>query len=83
MSELNPKKYKAQTLPPEIPDPFVGYKTRVVEGYYYKHKGPLYAFDEGQENQDKHYIVSTGFADWNMHRPVDMHEIDIETLEEV
>ena len=82
---IEPKRYKATTLPPETPDPFVGYRTREVEGYYYKHEGPSYAFDEGQDTEAemKHYIVCTGSADWNMTRPVELHEIDINTLKEI
>ena len=82
---IEPKRYKAQTLPPKTPDPFAGFRTREVEGYYYKHKGPSYAFDDGQDTEAemKHYIVRTGSADWNMTRPVELHEIDIDTLKEI
>ena len=48
-----PKRYKATTLPPKTPDPFVGFITREVEGYYYKHEAPSYAFDEGQDTEAK------------------------------
>ncbi len=78
---LSPKQYSAMTIE-TAPDPFTGKKSRKVTGWYYRHEGPSYAFNEGQEDQTKHYIMETGFADWNMARPVDMHEIQIETLEE-
>lgn len=76
-----PQRYKALDIDP-TPDPFTG-KRRVREGYYYKHEGPLYAFNEGQPNKDKHFLLETGFADWNMTRQMEAHEIDIDTLEEI
>lgn len=90
MSELNPKKYKAQTLPPENPDPFNGFKTRTVEGYYVKHvyatPYPISTQHEHNEFVDKHtkhYIMSDGFSDWGLPRELEIYEIDINTLEEV
>lgn len=76
-----PKRYRALDVDP-TPDIFTG-KRRVREGYYYKHEGPLYAFHEGQPNADRHYLIDTGFADWNMPRQMETHEIDINTLEEI
>lgn len=80
---VEPKQYKAMTLPKEHPDPFTGKRSREIQGYYYKHEGPLYAFNEGQPNQDRHFLVTTAFADWNMERQVEYHEIDTTTLEEL
>jgi hypothetical protein len=86
-----PKRYKAQTLPPETPDPFMGRKTREVEGYYVKHitaqVNPLQpsreAYDKFIADHTKHYIVENGWADWNMPTQMEFREIDIETLEEI
>lgn len=87
---IEPKQYKAQTLPPETPDPFMGKKTRTVEGYYVKHvTATPYPISTQQEHDDfveahtKHYIMSDGFSDWGLSRELDIHEIDINTLEEV
>lgn len=53
-----------------------------VTGYYYKHEGPLHAFNEGQDREAEcqHFIFKTGFADWNMRRPMDAFKIDPTTL---
>lgn len=87
---LQPKRYKAQTLPPKIPDPFIGKRTYEVRGYYVKH---IYATPppidtiEGREKfiaeHTKHYIFTDGFSDWNLPRKLEQHEIDINTLEEL
>ena len=79
---IKPKQYKAMTVEQEHPDPFTGKKSRQVTGWYYRHEGTLHAFDEGQPDDTKHYIVETGFADWNMPRKPEFHEIQLDTLEE-
>ena len=78
-----PKQYKAMTVPAEKPDPFTGKRSREVTGYYFKKEGTLHAWDEGQPDDSEHYIVCTGFADWNMPREIELHKIDINTLEEL
>ncbi len=87
---MTPKKYKAQTLPPEVPDPFVGKKTREVTGYYVKHINatpyPIssqYERDEFIAKHTKHYIMDDGFSDWGLPRELEIYEIDISTLQEV
>lgn len=87
---LEPKRYKAQTLPPEEPDRFTGYKTREVSGYYVKHitaTPPPINSEEGHkkfvDEHTKHYIVSDGFSDWNLPRDMEVREIDINTLKEL
>lgn len=89
-SHIVPKRYKAQTIPPKKPDPFIGYKTRTVEGYYVKHvTATPYPIGTEQERDDfvashtKHYIMSDGFSDWGLPRKLEVHEIDITTLAEV
>lgn len=79
---IEPKRYTAMTVESSA-DPFTGKRSREVRGYYYKHEGPLYAFNEGQPDQTKHYIINTGFADWNLERPMDKYEIQIDTLREI
>lgn len=84
------KQYKAMTLPPETPDPFMGSKPREVEGYYVKHithtPNPINT-PEGHkkflDEHTKHYIVTDGFSDWNLPRELEIYEIDINTLEEL
>jgi hypothetical protein len=90
MSELNPKKYKATTLPPETPDPFVGYRTHEVQGYYVKYVyATPYPISTHQEHDDfveahtKHYIMFDGFSDWGLPRKLEKREIDVDTLEEI
>lgn len=53
-----------------------------INGSYYEHLPPLQCCitPEMQEEKSKHYILKTGFADWNMDRGVNFFEIDIETL---
>lgn len=84
------KRYKATTLPPEVPDPFAGRSTRTVEGYYVKHiNATPYPISDQHSHQKfidehtKHYIISDGFSDWGLPREMEAHEIDINTLEEV
>lgn len=85
-----PKKYKALTLPPKDPDPFVGYKTFEVEGYYVKHITHEYngfgnpqTLEEFENEHTEHYIAVDSLADWDMPKRVELKEIDINTLEEV
>lgn len=87
---IEPKRYKAQTLPPETPDIFAGFKTHQVEGYYVKHiNATPYAISDPishekfVEEHTVHYIVSDGFSDWGMSREMEMHQIDINTMEEI
>ena len=88
---IEPKRYKAQTLPPKTPDPFAGFRTREVTGYYVKHVdaqvNPLQpskeAYDQFIADHTKHYIFVDGWADWNMPIQLEYHEIDISTLEEI
>lgn len=50
-----------------------------VYGFYYRHDPPLQCIGESDEKAI-HYIVKTGFADWNMPRDIELNEINIETL---
>lgn len=54
--------------------------TQWVYGYYYREEPPLECFNTGLPKKYKQYICTSGFADWSMPRPIDMQEIDIETL---
>lgn len=85
-----PKKYKAQTLPPKNPDPFVRYKTWEVTGYYIKHLsvtpppiGNKEYYDEFEKKHTKHYIAFDKMMDWNLDQSIELKEIDINTLEEI
>lgn len=84
-----PKRYTAETLPPETPDRFNGYKTREVTGYYVKHINATpyammdpYSYDKFIEEHTEHYIMTDGFSDWGMSRDSEPHRIDIKTLRE-
>lgn len=50
-----------------------------VYGFYYRHDPPLQCIGESDE-EAIHYIVKTGFADWNMPRDIELVQIKIETL---
>lgn len=57
------------------------YNNEWVEGFYYQHNPPLQCFTlDGDREKVKHYILKTGFADWNMPRPVDFIEVIPETV---
>ena len=43
-----------------------------VEGYYYSYE----TLECMGKNDEYHYILKPGFADWSMPRPVDFYEID-------
>lgn len=49
-------------------------------GYLYIHEPPLQCFKSDTPENVTAYILKTGFADWNMSRPIDFVEVDIETL---
>lgn len=55
----------------------------VIEGYYFKHqvRTPNVVGDKLTEEDFKHCIVSSGFSDWGMDKPIEVREIKIETLE--
>lgn len=84
-----PKRYTAQTLPPEKPDRFNGFRTREVTGYYVKHINatpyPIsdpYSYDKFIEEHTEHYIMQDGFSDWGLPRNAEAHRIDIKTMRE-
>lgn len=53
-----------------------------TKGVYFKHlnRQPSPIGDEIKPEDYTHYIISSGFADWNMPKPVTMEEIRPETL---
>lgn len=52
-----------------------------VYGYLYIHEPPLVCFEnERDESKRKYYIFQTGFADWNMDRPIESYEVNKETV---
>lgn len=49
-------------------------------GFLYRHDQPLHCF-AGESNERASFkILATGFADWNMPRPVEQHDVDGETI---
>jgi len=87
---LEPKRYSAQTVTPTTLDPFGGYRTHKVEGYYFKHLTatpyPICTREEHDrfvEDHTKHYIFDSGFSDWGMECMIEQYEIDITTLKEL
>jgi hypothetical protein len=50
-----------------------------VYGGYYEHQPPLQCIDNSNEKSN-YFIVQTGFADWNMSRPVEFIEVIPETV---
>jgi len=51
-----------------------------VTGYYVYHEPPLQCIDTEKSNSGKHFIVKTGFADWNMPRRLNFYQVDPETV---
>ena len=53
-----------------------------VEGYLYEHEPPLVGIvsENDEPEASKWFITRTGFADWNMPRPVEFVEIDPSTV---
>ena len=49
-----------------------------VEGYLYEHEPPLVGIvsEKDEPEASKWFIARTGFADWNMPRPVELVEVD-------
>ena len=53
-----------------------------VEGYLCEHEPPLVGIisEKDEPEASKWFIVRTGFADWNMPRPVELVEVDPSTV---
>ena len=53
-----------------------------VEGYLYEHEPPLVGIvsEKDEPKASKWFITRTGFADWNMSRPVELVEVDPSTV---
>ena len=53
-----------------------------VEGYLYEHEPPLVGIvsEKDEPEASKWFIARTGFADWNMPRPVEFVEVDPSTV---
>ena len=57
-----------------------------VEGYIYEHKPPILCplgDVESRREPSKWYILQTGFADWNMPRPVEFIPVDPENIKKI
>ena len=53
---------------------------KIISGYLYKHEPPLRCISSSECEQPKYYIINTGYADWNMNRPVDFIEVKPDTI---
>lgn len=51
-----------------------------IHGFLYRHDPPLHAFGKDPNERPSYFIHKTGFADWNMQRPVDQFEIDEKSI---
>lgn len=53
-----------------------------VDGYLYEHEPPLVGIvsEKDEPEASKWFIARTGFADWNMPRPVELVEVDPSTV---
>ena len=53
-----------------------------VEGYLYEHEPPLVGIvsEKDEPEASKWFIARTGFADWNLPRPVELVEVDPSTV---
>lgn len=52
-----------------------------ISGFVYEHEPPLQCCTSDITETSHWYILNTGFADWNMARPIEPIEILSETLE--
>jgi uncharacterized phage protein (TIGR01671 family) len=53
-----------------------------IYGYYFKHlnRTPCPLGDKITDKDYKHYILQSGFSDWNMPKPIEAHEVDSKTV---
>lgn len=51
-----------------------------VYGFVYRHDPPLQCLSSENDELPAFAILTTGFADWNMPRPIDQHMVDGNTL---
>lgn len=51
-------------------------------GFVYRHDPPLQCFVGDNKELPTFSILKTGFADWNMPRPIEQHEVDGKTISE-
>lgn len=49
-------------------------------GFIYRHDPPLHCFGKDPKESPAFAIIKTGFADWNMPRPIEQHEVNGETV---
>jgi hypothetical protein len=49
-------------------------------GFVYRHDPPLQCFNGEDKELPAFAILTTGFADWNMQRPVEQHQVDGDTV---
>lgn len=49
-------------------------------GFIYRHDPPLQVFASERKEVGVFSILRTGFADWNMPRPIEQNEVDGETV---
>lgn len=52
-------------------------------GFLYRHDPPLQCFSGEGKELPSFAIIKTGFADWNMPRPIEQHEVDGKTVGEL
>lgn len=53
-----------------------------VYGSYYQHQPPLVGLvpKDYVPAEPEHYIIQSGFADWNLPRPIDCIKVDVSTV---
>jgi uncharacterized phage protein (TIGR01671 family) len=53
-----------------------------IYGFIYEHKSPLQVIESDNLLNDlsNWSIINTGFADWNMPRPIEIHKVNPETI---
>lgn len=49
-------------------------------GFVYRHDPPLQCFASEQDELPAYCILTTGFADWNMPRPIEQHNVHGDTV---
>lgn len=53
-----------------------------VYGFLYRHDPPLQCFAGEGKELPSFAIIKTGFADWNMPRPIEQHEVNGKTIDQ-
>ena len=54
-----------------------------IYGFLFIKEPPLVCLAECVREEPRYYIIRTGFADWNMERPISLFEVNKETVGQI